>query len=66
MNSITEILIRYGYILLFVGILGEKLGLPLPTGLFLIFTGALAGVGQLNFSIAFLLAVIACLLSDHF
>jgi len=66
MNSITEILIRHGYIILFMGILGEKLGLPLPAGLLLIFTGALAGAGQLNFSIAFLLAVIACLLSDHF
>jgi len=64
MNHLIQILIRHGYSLLFIGVLGEQLGLPLPAELLLMAAGAAAGGGQLNFSFAFLLAIIACLLSD--
>jgi membrane protein DedA with SNARE-associated domain len=65
MNSINEFLIHYGYLLVFSVVLGEKLGLPLPSGTLLILAGALAGGRELNFTVLFLLAVIACLMSDQ-
>ncbi|MBI5604614.1 MAG: VTT domain-containing protein [Deltaproteobacteria bacterium] len=65
MTQLTEILIRHGYLVLFLAVLGEQLALPLPAGLFLFAAGALAGEGQLNLAVAFFLAVLACLLSDN-
>ncbi len=66
MHHLIEILIRHGYLVLFVGVSGEQLGLPLPAGILLLGAGAVAGGGQLNFTIAFLMAAIGCLLSDYF
>ena len=63
MNSITTFLIHYGYLLVFIMVLGERLGLPLPSGIILILAGALTGSGQLNFALVFLVAVMACLLN---
>ena len=66
MHHLIEILIRHGYLVLFVGVSGEQLGLPLPAGILLLGAGAVAGGGQLNFTIAFLMAVVGCLLGDGF
>jgi membrane protein DedA with SNARE-associated domain len=52
-NNLIQILIRHGYTLLFTGVLGEQLGLPLPAELLLLLAGAVAGGGQLNFALAF-------------
>jgi membrane protein DedA with SNARE-associated domain len=64
MNEVIQFLIRHGYTVLFLWVLGEQIGLPVPAAPFLLAAGALAGEGQLNFTIAFGLAVIASLLSD--
>jgi membrane protein DedA with SNARE-associated domain len=45
-------------------VLAEQLGLPIPAVPALIAVGALAGLGQLSFWTALMLAVLACLLSD--
>jgi membrane protein DedA with SNARE-associated domain len=65
MDHLIEILIRHGYVVLFMGVLGEQLGLPLPAGLLLLGGGALAGGGQLSLILAFLLSATACFLSDN-
>ena len=59
-------LIRHGYVILFWGVLGEQLGLPIPAELLLLIAGAAAGGGQLNLSLIFLLSTLACLVSDVF
>jgi membrane protein DedA with SNARE-associated domain len=64
MNEVIQFLIRHGYTVLFLWVLGEQIGLPVPAAPFLLAAGALAGEGQLNFTIAFGLAVITSLLSD--
>jgi membrane protein DedA with SNARE-associated domain len=66
MNDLFELIARYGYTLLFFGVLGEQLGLPLPAGLLIFAVGAAAGQGELNGMTAFVLGVVACLLSDNF
>lgn len=66
MDHLIEILIRHGYVVLFMGVMGEQLGLPLPAGLLLFAGGALAGTGQLSLILAFILSATACFLSDNF
>ena len=66
MNDLMHTLIQHGYVILFWGVLGEQLGLPIPAELLLLIAGAMAGGGQLNFSLIFLLSTLACLLSDVF
>jgi membrane protein DedA with SNARE-associated domain len=61
-----EFIIRHGYIVLFVWVLAEQLGLPLPAVPVLLAAGALAGAGKLNFYVALLLALAGSLLSDYF
>lgn len=65
MDHLLEILIRHGYAVLFLGVLGEQLGLPVPAGLILFAGGALAGGGHLSPILAFLLSATACFLSDN-
>ncbi len=64
MNETVEFLLKHGYIVLFVTVLAEQSGLPLPSAPFLLAAGALAGLGRLNLPLALTLAVIASLLGD--
>lgn len=64
MNETVQFLIRHGYTVLFVWVFAEQIGLPLPAIPFLLAAGALAGLGQMNFALALLLAVAAAVLSD--
>jgi len=64
MNEVIQFLLRHGYTVLFIWVLGGQIGLPIPAAPFLLAAGALAGEGQLNLAIAFALAVFASLLSD--
>jgi membrane protein DedA with SNARE-associated domain len=64
LNELIQILVRYGYLLVFGIVLGEQLGLPLPAELFLLAAGAMAGGGNLNFAPLFFLAILACGLAD--
>jgi membrane protein DedA with SNARE-associated domain len=59
-----QFLVRHGYTVLFVGVLVEQIGLPVPAVPFLLAAGALAGSGELSFVLATTVGVVAALLSD--
>src|ERR1700756_4658479 len=60
----THILLTYGYFLLFVWVLVEQLGLPLPATPVLLAAGALSAERQISFSEALFFGLAACLISD--
>jgi membrane protein DedA with SNARE-associated domain len=64
MNEAFPFLIRHGYAVLFLSVLAEQLGLPLPATPFIIAAGALAHLGQMNLAVAILLATVASVLAD--
>jgi membrane protein DedA with SNARE-associated domain len=64
LSETFEFLIRHGYSVVFLWVLGEQLGLPLPATPVLLAAGALAGAGKMNLGISIALAVIASLLGD--
>jgi membrane protein DedA with SNARE-associated domain len=64
MDDTFQFLIRHGYSVLFLWVLAEQLGLPLPSTPLLLAAGALAGAGQMNLPGAIALAVLASLLGD--
>jgi membrane protein DedA with SNARE-associated domain len=66
MKEVIGFLIEQGYIVLFLWVLFEQLGFPIPIVPILLTAGALAGVGKLSLAPVFVLALIACLLSDQF
>lgn len=66
MKEVIGFLIQQGYIVLFLWVLFEQLGLPIPVAPMLLAAGALAGMGKLNFALVFGLAFLAALLSDQF
>jgi membrane protein DedA with SNARE-associated domain/rhodanese-related sulfurtransferase len=59
-----HILITYGYLLLFVWLVVEQLGIPLPATPILLAAGALSAEGQLSFSLALIAALAGSLTSD--
>lgn len=64
MNETVKFLLHYGYLLVFVFVLAEQTGLPIPSTPMLIAAGALAGLGRLNLPLAWSLAILACLIGD--
>ena len=66
MNESLEILARHGYWVLFLNILLEQLGIPVPAVPVLFGMGALAGMHRFSFGQGVLVAVVACLISDSF
>ncbi len=66
MNETIALLLQHGHTLLFVGIFVEQIGLPLPSVLFLLAAGALAGTGHFHFALALGLAFSAALFTDMF
>jgi membrane protein DedA with SNARE-associated domain len=65
MNEVVQFLTEQGYIILFLWVLFEQLGFPIPVVPILLAAGALAGIGKLNFALVFSLAFLAVLLSDQ-
>ncbi|HXE74407.1 MAG TPA: VTT domain-containing protein [Candidatus Xenobia bacterium] len=63
MESI-QFLIQHGYTVIFLFVLAEQLGLPLPAIPLLLAAGALAGTGKLSLSLVLLAAVAASLVAD--
>jgi membrane protein DedA with SNARE-associated domain/rhodanese-related sulfurtransferase len=63
-NETLSFLVRYGYQLLFLWVLAEQLGLPLPSAPLLLATGALAATGRMNFAAATVIAFVAALAGD--
>jgi len=64
MGGTIEFLVKYGYIVVFVGVFAEQIGLPLPSAPILMAAGALAGFRRLNVFEALTLAVAASVMSD--
>jgi membrane protein DedA with SNARE-associated domain/rhodanese-related sulfurtransferase len=64
MDDLTEFLISYGALLLFVVVFAEQAGLPIPAVPVLLAAGALAGAGNLSLPLAIGLSVAACLMGD--
>jgi membrane protein DedA with SNARE-associated domain/rhodanese-related sulfurtransferase len=60
----TAILLTYGYFLIFGWVLMEQLGLPLPATPVLLAAGALSATEHMNFPVALLAGVLACLTAD--
>src|SRR6185369_12721535 len=60
MQEAMNFLVRHGPIVLFLIVLGEQLGLPLPAPPLLLAMGALAATGHFTLPRALLLAVVAC------
>jgi membrane protein DedA with SNARE-associated domain len=63
-SNAVEILIRYEYVALFLAVLVEQIGLPVPSAPLLIAAGALAGLHRLNLLAAVAMVVAACLVGD--
>jgi membrane protein DedA with SNARE-associated domain len=66
MSGQLDLLIQHGYSVILALVFLEHIGLPIPGAPLLLAAGALAGLGQLDFSIALLAALLGCGLSDAF
>jgi membrane protein DedA with SNARE-associated domain len=66
MSDTLQGLLQYGYLLLFVFVLAEQVGLPVPAVPVLLGVGALAGAGRLSLALAFGAALAASLPADLF
>ena len=59
-----QFLIEYGYILLFLLVFLDQVGLPLPSLPGVLAAGALAGTGEMSFPVVIALTVLACVPAD--
>src|SRR5215470_687128 len=64
MAGALEVLVRYGYLVVFGAVFAEQIGLPFPSEPFLLAAGGLIGAGHLNALIALGLASVASLIGD--
>lgn len=64
MNETIQFLLEHGYIVLFVGVLIDQIGIPLPVLPLLLTAGALSGTGQFNLLSAISLAATGSFLSN--
>jgi membrane protein DedA with SNARE-associated domain/rhodanese-related sulfurtransferase len=64
MNEAVQILTRHGAPVVFVAVLLEQLGLPLPALPWLLAAGALSATGQCSFAGSVFVSVLACLIAD--
>lgn len=53
MNDAVQVLVQYGYVVLFAFVLAEQIGLPIPAVPVLLGVGALAGAGRMSLALAF-------------
>ena len=64
MNELHALVVHYGYIIIFLIVLAEALGIPVPAALALVIGGAAVASGALRPSAAVLTAVMAMLVGD--
>jgi len=64
MHTTLEFVLRHGYTLVFLIVLMEQAGLPVPSIPILLAVGALAGAGKLSLPVALGLAVLASVIAD--
>ena len=66
MSDPVQVLLQYGYVVLFVFVLSEQIGLPIPAVPVLLGVGALSGAGRMSLVPAFAVALAASLPPDLF
>jgi membrane protein DedA with SNARE-associated domain len=64
MENATRQLTEHPYLILFLAVLAEQIGLPLPAGVFLLAGGSLAALGTANLGALLLTGIAATLLGD--
>src|ERR1700690_1935606 len=64
MHNVMDFLIKHGYIVIFVAVFIEQIGLPVPSGPVLLAAGALVGFHYLSLAPVLALAVAASLICD--
>jgi membrane protein DedA with SNARE-associated domain len=64
MDDTIQILLQYGYVVLFTFVLAEQVGLPIPAVPVLLGVGALAGAGRMSLVPALCVALVASLVPD--
>src|SRR2546425_3217023 len=64
MQELIDLIARYGLALVFINVLVEQVGLPVPAVPTLIVAGALAATGELSAAAVFGVAVLACFIGD--
>lgn len=64
MNEIVEFLVHHGYSVLFLWVLGEQAGLPIPSAPVLLAAGALAGTRRMNLPVVVAMALVAATICD--
>src|SRR5439155_19267716 len=64
MDGAIDVLVRYGYVVVFGWVFAEQIGLPIPAAPVLLAAGALAGTGRLSLALVLVLAALASLGSD--
>jgi membrane protein DedA with SNARE-associated domain/rhodanese-related sulfurtransferase len=63
-HAIIALIAEYGLLLVFLNVLVEQAGLPLPAVPTLVVAGALSAIGKLPLGAVILVALLACLISD--
>ena len=63
-HAIVALIAEYGLLLVFINVLVEQAGLPLPAVPTLVVAGALSSSGKLPLGAVVLVALLACLISD--
>lgn len=66
MADTLQFVVQYGYFLLFIWVLTEQAGLPIPATPLLLAAGALASQGRMHFALVVLISTVASLCSDTF
>lgn len=64
MSETLEFVVRHGYLVLFVWMVADQLGVPIPAIPILLAAGAVAGAGRLSLSLILLVSIVASLLAD--
>lgn len=63
-HAIIALIAEYGLLLVFINVLVEQAGVPVPAVPTLVVAGALASIGKLPLGAVILVALVACLISD--
>jgi membrane protein DedA with SNARE-associated domain len=66
MNELIQFVTQHGYFLVFLFVLADQIGAPIPASPMLLAAGTLAGQGWIHFLPAFLLGIAAALTSNIF
>ncbi|GLQ45808.1 membrane protein [Dyella lipolytica] len=63
-HAIFALIAEYGLLLVFINVLVEQAGVPIPAVPTLVVAGALSSIGKLPLGAVILVALVACLISD--